>query len=859
MILFCIQMEALKFMKNESLAKNLNDIIHTFFSSRDTGTVLDHILEIACNALDMDRAYLYERKDNNLIRTHLYYPTMPDYNEAVTIPMESFDWNDVTNSGIIRFIEDRTTEGEDPNRPSDVLSYIEFPIIIDNEIVGMGGFACKDKRIWNYEDHRVINDVAGVVNGMVIRNLLEKRLIVSNSSLKSILDSIDDVVYVVDYNTNEMLYANRKLRDTYNMDLEEIIGKTCWETMRPDLNGRCFFCHHHLLSDENKTVRHELYNTLRDKWFDITDTLIEWEDGRKAVVMVCLDITKLKQQEELSKKMLEELKLQTKSNTFALTIANGFSWRYLINEKVIMFSPEIENVIGYSPGIIASVQDYLGIVSKDEEESLHAKLKNYVQEKPSEIEFEHRIITKHNGERIFVARGRFFDDEKNIIYGATFDVTESKQYENRLHELAYKDTLTGLHNLHHLVNIATIDVSPSFKNVGAVLLDISRFKRINDTFGHSLADQILAGVGKRLSDYNFGDIKARISADHFLIVKENTSKEELLDYIKAIEKRAGNAVVGNNQRIKINLNYGILITKEIDLLKIIHDAELALRLAKTSSKHNYYILDGEQSKRDEKRFINEFSLQRALDEHQLFVVYQPVISINNNTVDGAEALVRWNHPEFGVISPGDFISLAEETGLINPIGDFVILEVIKQLREWLDSGIDKQISLNLSPKQFLAPNFKDNIIGLVHKYNIPAESLIVEVTESIMISDFENITETLIELHDNGILIALDDFGTGYSSMQYLGVLPIDILKIDRIFIHNAARSETYLNILKSIIAMAHSLNMDIVAEGVETQEEISLVRELQCEYIQGFYYSKPLEINKFKEYLSKFAYRQKV
>ncbi len=1105
--------------------KIMGKVIHAFFFSRDTKLVIDELLRIACDAFEMDRAYLYGKKNDELVRTHIYQPNLTDIASVKNIPLNSVDWHNMDRLGSVRFVDDTSneiSENEKVFRPNDVKAYVQFPIILDDVIIGLGGFVSFKPRVWSQEDQHILTDIAGIMNEIVIRQALETQLIISNTSFRAILDSIDDIVYVTDLETKELLYANKKLRNGYNMQENDYAGKTCWEVLRPDFKESCHFCQHHLLCKDNSTVRHELYNSLANKWFDITDTMIEWEDGRKAVVMVCYDISKSKQEEAMTKAMLEELKLKTELNSFALSTAKGFSWKYDLEEKTIEFSSEISDIIGYETNYFKNIENYISIVLDEEKDDLLNKLQNYVLNKKGDIEIEHSVISQAGEIRTFFARGRFFNEEKSIVCGATLDITEmkkyeklqqelvmnlqqqkldytyavenaqgfswnlnvkenefhftssveqifgypndffdgtidkiisiiveedrkplsegivrllednestfqykcrirnanneiiyislnsrvsngiegyivgvgfditeqsllelkrtelvenlqaeqlrselalegsksfsweripsrdilrfhknfytitgypegsfgekatnfnsvfadgsfkmvseklieyttgksevysaeyplicanneirwyltrgkyidekkeimygvsvditeTKQYEHRLRELAYKDNLTGLYNLQYLTHGSSFGTDISYKNVGAVLIDIRRFKGINDVFGHNFGDQILIQMGKRLFEHPFGDIKARISGDRFLILKENTNEEELIQYVESLNSSVIDSNMDDDQRIKMELNHGLVITKETDIMKILNEAEVALKEAKSNENQNYYLLDDELRKHHKNKFINEFSLQKAIEENQFFLVYQPLIYAETERIKGAEALIRWRHPEYGLIPPLDFIPLAEETGLIIPIGEYVIKEVIKQMRNYLDKNIDVKVSINLSPKQFLSPKLKDLIIGLIKEYNIPSDHLVVEVTESIMISNFENITDTLFELHQNGVLVALDDFGTGYSSMQYLGKLPIDILKLDRIFVNSAPKEEVYQSILESMITMAHCLKLQVIAEGVETEEELQLVKKYGCDIIQGYYYSKPLELEQFEQFVQKFKSR---
>lgn len=858
--------------------RTMSRLVHAFFHSRSIDAVIMELLKITTDYNGLDRAFLLEKtEDDTFKRTYVYDP----------LGLESTKFNKVITTGELmrighanphtpRFVSDariEITEEERNLRAKGLISFAELPIVDNGRLIGFVGFDnCRETREWTKDERRVLIDLSMILNEFIIRKNLEMKLTRSNAAMLTILDSVDDIVYAVELGTKKLLFANKKIHE-YNGPIN-YQGKTCWEIFRPDLGGPCDFCMHDSLVDkngrhENDSVRHEIYNSLAERWYDITDTLMDWDDGKKAVVMVCRDITDVKtkdlsmenmlvdlqSEKEKQKLLLESLQSQEVKTMLALEAANSFSWEYIPNLDKVTMNKTAEPLLGYpisDSGKIITLSEYFSRMALDYASETEKKLVDYVNGVTDFYKAEYPLVMANGEIKWYLDRGKYSDSKREVICGVCTDITDSKLYEQRLSERAYVDSLTGMLNKQYLSDGLIKPASDSFENFGGILLDIKSFKNFNEAFGYNRGDRIIESISSRLKELFTGKIILRISGNRFLAVFENTSTEALEDYAQKVLSEFERAVLTDGQIVSIKFRMGIAISPNDDLKGLLKNAEIALYSAKESLTEDYCVLNDKIRHAFKKKANMEFELTKAIERQEFVMYYQPEVLTATSRVAGAEALIRWRHPELGIVQPFDFIPLAEETGQIILIGEFVIDESAKQLGQWLDDGFDMFLSLNLSTKQFLSPQLSSNIQTALKKYKIPRDRLVVEITESIMISDFDHVRRVLEELDSLGVGIALDDFGMGYSSMNYLGKIPLDYLKIDKSIIDNATTVSKDRAILESIVTMSHKLGFKVTAEGVETAEQLKMLKGLDCDIIQGFYFSDPLSVEDFEKYHKK-------
>ncbi len=438
------------------------------------------------------------------------------------------------------------------------------------------------------------------------------------------------------------------------------------------------------------------------------------------------------------------------------------------------------------------------------------------------------------------------------------DVTERKEAQENLHRLAYYDSLTDLPNRFHIQEKLSLTIqkaSRKAQTLAIVQVDVRRFKKINETLGHASADHLIELISIRLVEKLPSDVFiGRLAGDEFLIIEKNRSiSNERSPLIQAIQKSLEEPFDIKEQEIYISVHLGVTHypndgeTVEI-LLK---HAETAIAYAKKEDK-SLKIFSSDLEVRGIKHISMESSLRKALEREEFILHYQPQFELSTNKIVGAEALLRWQHPENGLIPPLEFIPLLEETGLIIPVGNWVIQKACSQIMEWRNKGLNTpRIAINISAKQFNQRNLTQNIMKIISQSGVSPELLELEVTESTIMRNFDHVVKILTELHENNIMLSVDDFGTGYSSLSYLKHFPIDVLKIDHSFVKEIPGNNDDTAIVNTIISMGHNMNLKVIAEGVETQEQRNCLTKLGCELAQGFYFSRPLSADDFLAYMN--------
>lgn len=433
-----------------------------------------------------------------------------------------------------------------------------------------------------------------------------------------------------------------------------------------------------------------------------------------------------------------------------------------------------------------------------------------------------------------------------------------KETEKRLYHLANYDTLTGLANRHMFKeelkrSIKTTKADGS--QMALIFLDLDNFKIINDTMGHAMGDKLLIAASSRLK--SLLDSKshiARLGGDEFVIIINQANNKKVTDLADKVISLLEKPFIFNENEMFIGTSIGISLypddTQEIETL--LSYADTAMYTAKEKGKNNYQFFTSQMNKDIQFRHDIETKLHHAIGNNEFRIEYQPKIDINTQKVVGAEALLRWDQKDLGTISPSIFIPIAEESSLISLIGRWVISQVCSDIAHLKESfNNDLCISINVSSSQILHQNLPQMLQENLDRYAIHTECIELEFTENMLIKQARKSLEVLRSLDKMGITLSIDDFGTGYSSLNYLKTLPIHVLKIDKSFISDIPNSEGDCAIVKSIISLAHNLDLKIIAEGIETPEQLRFLKENGCSVIQGFYFSKPLDINAFSAYIN--------
>ncbi|MDH3237574.1 MAG: EAL domain-containing protein [Deltaproteobacteria bacterium] len=458
------------------------------------------------------------------------------------------------------------------------------------------------------------------------------------------------------------------------------------------------------------------------------------------------------------------------------------------------------------------------------------------------LRFEARVVSIPDGESLFIAR----------------DITDRKKAEDQLAYLAYHDSLTGLPNRIRFNERLVLDLARANRRsevVGVVLFDLDRFKEVNDTLGHESGDKLLVAVAQRVQDtVRETDTVARMSGDEFCIVLPDQKDEHAtMEAAHRIRHAFMKPFLIGGQEIPVTASLGLSLfpfngdTPET----LVKKADIAMFRAKALGRNTLQVFSEEMSTVLEDRVRMEKGLWRASERNEFVVHYQPEIDLQTGMIVGAEALVRWQNPDQGLVPPMQFIPLAEEIGAIVPMSEWVIRTACAQAKEWQEKGyMPFRISINVSARLFQQYDLTKTILDTLKATGLGPDSLELEITESVAMQNVQSSMEILWKLNGLSVRVAMDDFGTGYSSLAYLKKFPIHLLKIDRAFIKDLDKNPEDQTIVKAIIAMAHTLNIDVIAEGVERSEQKDLLKTFGCGFAQGFYFSKPLPVQDFTKLL---------
>lgn len=435
---------------------------------------------------------------------------------------------------------------------------------------------------------------------------------------------------------------------------------------------------------------------------------------------------------------------------------------------------------------------------------------------------------------------------------------ERKEAQDRISYLAHHDVLTGLANRARFVERLAESVSRARARrtqVGVAFIDIDRFKNVNDSLGHAAGDQLLKAVADRLQQcMRRDDIVARLSGDEFTVLLADIGSPEVAE---RVARKILNALAlpvrmrGRDLYVSASIGVALFPQDAGDAESLISHADMAMYRAKELGRNNFQFYTLDMVTNVTEKLSVENALRFAIERDELLLHYQPIVDFNSGAAVGAEALIRWQRPDHGLIEPARFIGVAEESALILPIGRWALQTACAQASAWTRESADsvlQRMSINLSPRQFRDATLADSILEVLRELGMPPERLELEITESVLMQDLDETRAILNKLRTNGVSLALDDFGTGYSSLSYLKRFPVDRLKIDRSFIKDIVADADTAAIVHAIIAMAHRLKINVVAEGIETAAQYALLRTAECDFAQGFYLGEPLPAAAFRE-----------
>ncbi len=696
--------------------------------------------------------------------------------------------------------------------------------------------------------------------------------------LISVADNAPGLIAVYNIHTGKYLYINKAVTHILGYQPEDFINggvPFAVSLLHPDDAPVIMAENATALTEANKGVPTEGEATatfeyrMRHKdgswvWLRTEGTVFKRNEKGEVeeVFNVSLDITERKAKEtelsELKKQFETQLTKQTKELTerermfrSVVEVVQDYAIFHLDpHGRVTSWNEGIGKILGYTAEEVIGLPMSVFFTAKEQKEKAPEKEMEEALEKGTVMHDGIRV--RKDGTTFFaIATTTAIFDENGKLEGFSKimrDVTELKEAEETIRYHAMHDTLTGLANRKALDDHFNLSKSMAVRHgnkIGLIFLDLDRFKTINDTLGHGVGDMVLKEVALRLKNaVRKVDIVARLGGDEFILLinevksAQNIARvaDKILDSLRPVTR-----VQDHSLHITASMGIAMFADDGQDIYSLLKNADTALYRAKDAGRNRYQFYDYSMNLQSGSKLSLEQDLRTALAQGQLFMEYQPFVDIRTGRVMGLESLVRWNHPKLGIIHPFDFVPLAEETGMIIPIGKWILETVCKQGNQFEAAGFPLRMSVNLSGRQFSEAELVKTISDTLKHTGYKAENLELEITESVAM---ENIARTSLKLNDLkelGISISIDDFGTGYSSLSYLKKFPVQKLKIDKSFVKHAITDPQDATIIRAIISMGQSLGLSVCAEGVEDEDQYNLLRSMSCDIAQGYLISKPM------------------
>ncbi|MBF0251746.1 MAG: EAL domain-containing protein [Alphaproteobacteria bacterium] len=703
--------------------------------------------------------------------------------------------------------------------------------------------------------------------------------------LRGILDTVADAIITID-ETGSVTAFNKSAEYIFGYSAAEMLGQTVSKLMpEPHASRHDGYLKRYLETGEQRMLASIGMEAMAvrkgGELFPIEIAVSELRLGRQRLFTgVVRDITQRKRSEEQLRKARDELEMRVAERTRELTQEILVRHRAedklrlagevieAITEGVMVIDPDFTissvnpaftGITGYAPDEVVGRAPFRHPALSRDGNLFNEMWRGLEAHGRWDCEFWNvRKNGEEFAERLSVTAITNSEGDVQQFAAIISDITKRKQDEERILYQANYDSLTGLPNRSLFLDrlsqaIAGMERSP--KKLGLLFIDLDGFKLVNDTLGHDTGDLLLQEAALRLGTcVRHGDTVARLGGDEFTIIMPNmdtpqnapTVAQRVLDSLsKPFTLKGHEAFVSGSIGITI---FPDDATNAQDLLR---NADASMYRAKEKGKSNYQFYTSDMNDEVQKRLKIKNGLSRALEGQQFQLLYQPKLDLKTNRVTGAEALMRWHSPDMGLVRPDHFIPILEETGMVVEVGEWAIRTACQQHVKWLEQGLPPIcIAVNLSARQLREPSFASIVKRILKRMNLDPSALEIEITESMLMSDASNVVAILEDLHDYGIHISMDDFGTGYSSLSYLKRFPIDTIKIDRSFVSDIHTDADDAEIIRTIITMGHTLNRKIIAEGVETREQLRILKSYRCNQIQGYLFSRPLDSEQFVEFV---------
>jgi diguanylate cyclase (GGDEF)-like protein/PAS domain S-box-containing protein len=673
----------------------------------------------------------------------------------------------------------------------------------------------------------------------------------SERRLRSLIENAHDLFVITDAE-GRRLYTSPAVRDIVGLDPDDVHGRL--EIHHPDDVPRVIDAFYEAVREGRAEVDTRVQHTDGSwHWVELTITNLLHDPDVEGLVITGRDITMRKQAEDALRVSEERWRALLVNSSDVITVLGD-------DGRVLYMSPSIERLLGYTPEEINGMEVF-AIVHPDDLERAGAILLELIDSEGPSDPIEMRVRDAGGAYRWIEAVATNLRDNPTVggIVVNVRDITERKRAEEALAHQALTDDLTGLASrtlLLERVAAALVESEQTGLLTAVLYLDVDHFKLVNDSLGHAVGDELLTVLAERLHRVlRDGDTAARLGGDEFVLCCQGVETyEDAADIADRLAEELAEPIALGGQEMSTTVSVGITCACDAsrtpeDLLR---DADVAMYQAKERGRARSEVFVPSMRTRARARLEQQLDVRRALAAGQFRMTYQPVIRLDTNKLAGAEALLRWAHPRRGLVLPGEFIPAAEETGLIESLGSWALAESIAEAAAWSRVTPTRMgVSVNLSPRQLAGGRLPAVIRTALELNGLKPRDLCLEITESVLVEEPAEAEKMLKELADLGVRIAIDDFGTGYSSLAYLKRFPVDILKIDQSFVCGIEHEAENRAIVEAIVGMASSLDLRVIAEGVETPEQLKTVRDLGCHYAQGFYIGHPVPPEAFEELIS--------
>ena len=850
-------------MKTKEKHYNFVSKISTIFLKQyDFNKAINKSLKFLAKKTNADRAYIFLLRNNGkfMDNTHEYCKKgiSREIESLQNIKTKDVKWwiSELKKNGNIH-IEDvtklpKTAKVERQSlEEQNIKSVICLPFYFNKEMIGFVGLDnVLEASTWDNENIEYLNIATNIISKAIEKENSNIHMSQMNSTLQATLESTDDGIVVIKKD-GTILNNNKIFSNMWN--IKQVLKS---KSSSLALSGAKELLITPTPSEFEKRIKNILADGENDDSFIAylkDERIIKLESHPMHInskhvgrVWRCIDITKQRGYEQ---KLHLISKVFEKSND-AILITDA-------SAKIIEVNDSFEQITGYKLEEIYGKNPSL-LQSNWHDKPFYKKLWKEIEKLGY---WEGEIWDRRKNGEVYVSRTLITKVENNAkitnYIAIAKDITRKKEYEDRIKQLAFYDALTLLPNRAYFEqNLnSVLDESKRYKRkFGVLFLDLDNFKYVNDTFGHLIGDKLLQVVAKRLAEcVRDSDIVSRIGGDEFtVIVKDIREDIDLIRISKKIINHLLEPVEIENQELYIGTSIGICMypedAKSAD--ELTKKADIAMYNSKNNGKNMYSFFCDEMNKSVLERYQKEQYMRESIIKGDFILQYQPFMCCNSNKINAVEALIRWEHPKLGLVMPSDFIHIAEENGLIIKLGEWVFEKVCKDFKEFSKYSIEK-VSINISVKQLMDVKFVDFVNESISKYEIDASMLEFEITEDLFLNKSNIVKTNLENLQKIGISFALDDFGTGYSSLSYIKQFDIDTIKIDRSFVNSMMKSDNDMAIVNTILFLSKQLGTDVVAEGVETSEQLDFFKSQDKCNIQGYLLSKPVDIKSLKDVVS--------